>query len=439
MTAFRPTLLLKLLAPLAAFAGVFAVLVAFGGSDKIGLPDRAAGVDIEIPPNATTDQRISILQRAVRDGIGGAEGYASLGYAYLQKARENGDPSFYSRADRSFDAAVRRDARSFDAVLGAGTLAGLRHAFREQLRLGLEAHRLMPGLVAAYPVIADAQIELGRYAAAERTLQRLIDLKPNLTSYSRVSYYRELRGDLDGAVDLMRLAVSAGAGVGENVAYVQTLLGDLELQRGRPAAARAAYRTALAGLPRYAPAQAGLARAEIAAGDLDAAANRLRSVAQRLPLTSNLILLAETDQARGDKRAAQVDLAVVRTQQRLLRAAGARPDAELVLFEADHGDSQTAVELGRRLWADAPSVRSADALGRALTRAGRPAEGLTWARRALRIGSRDPLFHLHAGIAAKVAGQPGVAARELRTALAGRAALSPLKVREARAALRAVR
>jgi tetratricopeptide (TPR) repeat protein len=438
MTAIRPTLL-KLLAPVAAFACALAVLVAFGGADEIELPGRAAGLNIVIPPDASTDRRIAVLQRAVRDGIGGAEGYATLGDAYLQKVRENGDPSFYSRAEGSFDAALRRDARNFDAVLGAGTLAGLRHDFREQLRLGLEAHRLMPELVAPYPVIADAQIELGRYGAAERTLQRLLDLKPNLTSYSRVSYYRELNGDLDGAVEAMRLAVSAGAGIAENVAYVQTLLGDLELQRGRPAAARSAYRTALARRPRYAPAEAGLARVEIAAGDLDGAASRLRSVARRLPVTSNLILLAETDMARGDKRAAEIDLAVVRTQQRLLEAAGARPDAELVLFEANHGDPRAAVRLGRRLWADAPSVRSADALGLALTRAGRSAEGLTLARRALRLGSRDPLFRLHAGLAAKGAGQPGVAARELRAALAGRAALSPLRAREARAELEGLR
>jgi tetratricopeptide (TPR) repeat protein len=437
MTANRPTLLLKLLAPLAAFACTLAVLLALGGGDEIGLPERAAGVNIVIPPDASTDKRIAILQRAARNG-GGADAYASLGNAYVQKARENGDPTYYSRAERSFDAALRRDARSFDAVLGAGALAGLRHDFRDQLRLGLEARRLMPELIAPYPVIADAQIELGRYDAAERTLQRLIDLKPNLTSYSRVSYYRELHGDLDGAVQLMRSAVSAGAGVGENVAYVQTLLGDLELQRGRPAAARSAYRGALARLPRYAPAEAGLARVAITAGDLDAAARRLRGVAQRLPLTSYLILLAETDRARGDEGAAKVDLDVVRTQQRLLRAAGTQPDAELVLFEANHGDAAAAVKLGRRLWAEAPSVRSADALGWALTRAGRPAEGLTWARRALRLGSRDPLFHLHAGLAAKAAGRREAAVRSLRTALAGRGVLSPLQVRDARAALEAL-
>ena len=434
-----PQNFLKLLAPLAAFGAVFAVLVAFAPSSDIGLPQQGAGVEADIPPGASTDQRIAITQRAVREGVAGSEAYASLGDAYLQKARETGDPSYYTRAGRSFDAALRRDSRNVDAVLGAGTLAGLRHDFREQLRLGLEARALVPSLTSPYPVMADAQIELGRYGAAERTLQRMLDLKPNLTSYSRVSYYRELRGDLEGAVQSMRLAVSAGAAVSENVAYIQTLLGDLELQRGRPAAARDAYRAALARLPRYAPAEVGLARVKNAAGDLDAAARRLRSVAGRLPLTSHLILLTDTDLARGAEAAAARDLDVVRAQQQLLRAAGARPDAELILFEANHGDPAAAVRLGRRLWAEAPSVRSADALGWALTRAGRPAEGLAWAQRALRLGSRDPLFHYHAGLAAKRAGRPGLAARELGTALGAGAALSPLQAREARTALEILR
>ena len=237
----------------------------------------------------------------------------------------------------------------------------------------------------------------------------------------------------------MRLAVSAGAAVPENVAYLQTLTGDLELQRGRPGDARMAYRAALARLPGYAPAEVGLARVQNAAGDLDAGARRLRDVSARLPLTSHLILLAETDLARGDRAGAARDLDVVRAQQQLLEAAGARPDAELVLFEATHGDPDAAVRVGRQLWADAPSVRSADALGWALTRSGRPDEGLDWARRALRLGSRDPLFHFHAGLAAKAAGRAGLAERELSVALAGGTALSPLQAEQARTALEVLR
>jgi tetratricopeptide (TPR) repeat protein len=422
MTATRPNLL-KLLAPLVAFACGLALFFALNHPRDAGPTGAAAGAAVEVPPGASTDQRIATLQRAARDGVALAEDYAALGDAYLQKAREIGDPGYYTRAERGFDAALQRDARNVTAVLGEGTLAGLRHEFGEELRLGLEASRLEPG-IASLPVIADAQIELGRYGAAAQTIQRMLDRKPNLTSYSRLSYYRELSGDVDGAVEAMSRAASAG-GAPENTAYVQVLLGDLELQRGRNAAARGAYTAAMRSMPGYAAGMVGLARVDAAGGELGRAAARLRSASDRLPLTATLTLLAEVEAKRGRAAAAQTALATARAEQQLYRAARTRPDAEAVLFEANHGSPRTAVALGRRVWTTAPSLRSADALGWALTRAGRPAAGYEWARRALRLGSRDALFRLHAGVAAERAGLARDSARHLAIARSARAALSP--------------
>lgn len=387
----------KLIAPLAVFACLLAVL----------LVANRSGDSVERASAATPN-------------------FARLGDDLLGRWRETGDPSLFARASRAYDAALRRDAGDVGALIGAGTLANLRHDFRGGLRLGLAARRAAPDLARPYTLLADSRLELGRYAGAERSIQRLIDLKPTLASYSRVSYYRELTGDLAGAVEAMRLAVSAGGGAGESTAYVQTLLGDLELQRGRPAAAVAAYRGALASSESYPQAQAGLARVDAARGDLRAAIRRLRVVAERLPLTSHLTLLAESELAAGATEQGRRDLGVVRAQQRLLRSGGAAPDAELVLFEANHGSPRAAVRLGRRVWREAPSVRSADALGWALTRAGRPGAGLAWATRALRTGSRDPGFRLHAGIAARRAGRADIAERDLAAARDGAAALSPL-------------
>jgi tetratricopeptide (TPR) repeat protein len=227
----------------------------------------------------------------------------------------------------------------------------------------------------------------------------------------------------------MRLAVSAGGGAPENVAYVQVLLGDLELQRGRTGAARLAYISALRSLPGYPAAVVGLARADAAGGALGRAAARLRRAADRLPLTATLTMLAEVERLLGHRAEARAALAAARAQQDLYRAAGTAPDAEAVVFEADHGSPARAVPLGRRVWDAAPSVRSADALGWALTRAGRPREGYKLAQRALRLGSRDALFRLHAGVAASRAGLDRAAARHLAMAASGGAALSPAALR----------
>jgi tetratricopeptide (TPR) repeat protein len=390
----------KVVAPLAVFGAVLVAMVALN-SGATSPPARSA----ERGPD-----------------------YAALGSTYLARARETGDPAFYTRADRAFSAALRRDPASVDALVGAGTLAGTRHDFAGQLRLGDEARRVAPELARPLTVIADAQIELGRYPGAARTIQRLVNLKPSLPAYARVSYYRELHGDTGGAVSAMRFAVSAG-GSPEGTAYVETLLGDLELMRGRIGAAHDAYRSALRDSHDFPQALTGLARIDAASGHLRRAAARLRLSTNRLPLTTALALLAEVEARIGDARAARADLAAARVQHRLLRRSSTLPDAEAVLFEANHGSSARAVALGRRVWRLAPSIRSADALGWALTRAGRPAAGLVWARRALRTGSVDPTFRLHAGIAALRSGRHAEARRYLTAAVRGAAALSPGSMR----------
>ena len=367
--------------------------------------------------------------------------YAALGSTYLERARATGDPAFYSRAERAFRAVLRRDPASVEGLVGAGTLAGLRHDFASQLRLGSAAGRVGPELARPLTVISDAEIELGRYSAARRSIQRLVNLKPSLPAYARVSYFRELHGDPDGAIEAMRFAVSAG-GSDESTAYVETLLGDLELVRGDLGAARAAYRAALRDLQNFPQALTGLAHIHAAGGDLPGAAARLRRSTDRLPLTSSLTLLAEVQAAlardagvrdrraaRRHRRAASANLAAARAQYDLLGASRALPDAEAVLFEANHGSPARAVRLGRRVWRAAPSIRSADALGWALTRDGRPVAGLAWARRALDTGSVDPLFRLHAGVAARRAGRRREAERYLTAAVKGAAALSPASMR----------
>ena len=386
----------RLAAPLAVFGAVLVAMVALNhGATAPPAPASASGPD-----------------------------YAALGNTYLARARETGDPAFYTRADRAFSLALRTDPASIDGLVGAGTLAGTRHDFAEQLRLGTEATRVAPDLARPLTVVADAQVELGRYRDAGRTIQRLVDLKPGLPAYARVSYYRELHGDLAGAVSAMRYAVSAGSSE-EGTAYVETLLGDLELMRGRVAAARAAYRSAVRDLPSYPQALTGLARIDAARGSLRSAAARLRRSTDRLPLTSALTLLAEVEAGLGNRRAAAADLAAARAQHALLRRSRTLPDAEAVLFEANHGSPERAVALGRRVWRLAPSIRSADALGWALTRAGRPRAGLAWARGALRTGSLDPSFRLHAGVSALRSGRRREAGLYLTAAVRGAAALSP--------------
>jgi tetratricopeptide (TPR) repeat protein len=433
---------LKLPNPVGLLGAAAAFLVALGvlmlmnrSSDPVS---RSAAGDVQVA-GGSTDSQIRAFQNAVRARPGDPRGYAGLAAEYLQKVRETGDPTFYTKAGGLLTKARGLAPRNVDVLTGLGTLALARHDFSGGLRLGLAARRSAPDLVKAYPVIVDAQVELGLYGDAARTLQRFVDLKPTLAAYARVSYFRELHGDLRGAVGAMRLAASAGVGARENAAYVQTLLGNLELQLGHTRAARVAYRVALEQFPRYVPAMAGLARADVARGNLPAAIRRYRRVVNRLPLPEYVVGLGDSELAAGRRAAARRDLALVGAEQRLLAANGVNTDVDLALFQADHGNPRRAVTLARRAWSAAPSVRSADALGWALTRAGRPAAGLRWSKRALRLGSVDAAFQYHAGMAARAAGHPALARAHLSRAVARNPRFSPLYGPRAARVLRELR
>ncbi len=374
------------------------------------------------------------VERSVQPHVSEARAYTARGNAYIQRARETGDPggTLIAGAERAFDAALRRSPGDSDALTGKGLVALNGHDFRAGLDLGLRARRAGPDLVRPYAVLVDAQIELGRYEAAGRSLQRMIDLRPNLASYSRASYYRELHGDHAGALRAMALAVSAGGDAPEQVAYVQTLLGDLHLGHGELPAATDAYRLALSRLPGYVDARFGLARTQVQAGALEPARRSLLAVVRDRPDADHLVLLGEVELALGRAGDGRRHIAAARAKEAALLRGGANPDAGLVNIEATHGDPAQAVRLGRKVWSAAPSVTSADALGWALTRSGRPELGLAFARKAMRIGSRYAGFEYHAGVAALATGRKALAREHLARALRINPAFSPLQAPRAR-------
>ena len=354
----------------------------------------------------------------------------------LQRVRATEDPSSYTAAERELAAARRLEPRNAAVALGYGELAMSKHNFREGLTWGLRARRLAPDTVRPLGLIADAQIELGRYRSAERTLQTLVDLKPGISAYTRISYFRELHGDLDGAVEAMRLAVSAAGTKPDDAADVRTLLGHLELARGATAEGERIFRQVLATQPAHAKALDGLADVEMAKGRVRGALARWRKLSAAVPSPHYATDVVELTAAFGLEAESQRAIERVRVLDRRLEAAGANIDGESAVFEADYGSPAKALAMARRAHAEAPAIQRADALGWALTRAGRPAEAIPYARAAMRLGTGEPMFLYHGAIAAREAGQRSLARRWLRRLLSENAGFSPLHEPRAKRALR---
>ena len=360
-----------------------------------------------------------------------------LGVAYVARARETADPTFYAKASGVLARATRLAPRDPDTMVARGLLDLGRHDLGSALAWGTRAARANPDLPDALGIIFDAQVELGRYQAAVVTAQAMVDRKPAQGSLARVSYARELLGDPAGAVAAMVQAAAASGGSASDQAYVQTLIGNLHLGAGRLAPAEAAYRRALDGLPSYGLAEVGMARVAAARGDLAGAARLLEPAAARLPLPATVALLGDVRAAQGDRAAAATQYRLVRVIERLNQANGVAVDLELARFEADHArdpgaDRRRVVAMARRALADRPTIYAQDTLGWALRQAGTPGEALSHARAAVRLGTRDALLWYHLAATEADLGMTAAARRHLAEAFA----ISPyLTVRDQPAAL----
>jgi tetratricopeptide (TPR) repeat protein len=350
-----------------------------------------------------------------------AGGYAQLGGLYLQKARETGDPSFYTLADGVLQRSLALDADNVPALSGWGSLQLARHDFAGAQETGQKGLRLAPGSWTMYGIVGDAYTELGQYDPAVEAFQEMIDLRPDLASYSRVSYARELHGDLPGAIEAMRMAVDAGAPLSEGTSWARVQLGNLYFTAGDLDAAEQQYRLTLRALPDYVHGLGGLARVAAARGQYPEAIDLYTRALRVAPFPDYAIALGDVYRATGDTAAAAREDDLVRVIARLQRGNGLDVDMEMALFEADHAQDQAgldeALQEARATYERRPSVHAANALAWTLYRAGHPDEALPYAREAVRLPSRDPLLLFHAGAVAAAAGEPAAARGYLETAL----------------------
>jgi tetratricopeptide (TPR) repeat protein len=348
---------------------------------------------------------VQTLEAAVTASPRDLESLTSLGLAYQLRWRETGDAGYLPRSAAALQKALDAHPKDPTATLGLGNLALIQHDFRTALSLGRTAVRLAPSSARPYGVVGDAEIELGRYSEAFRTFERMVSLKPNLASYARISYARELAGNPAGAISAMALALDAAGGQPEPTAWTHVELGKLEFGLGRVDRAARHYRAALAISPGYVYAFEQLARVEAARGNLARAVTYARGASQAIPLPQFVALLASLLDRQGRTALAARERSTVGAIDSLLAANGIRVDLESAVFRADHRirPVETAV-LARKARADRPSIYGDDALGWALARSGRCDEAVRWSTRALRLGTKDALLYFHRGYAAGCAG-----------------------------------
>ena len=289
------------------------VVAGIGGTRGLGLgqaSNQVAATTVDdgklLAPTAGAggglDATIQALQQRLARVPEDWRSFATLGLAYVQQARITSDPSFYPKAEGVLQASLALSPEdNAGALVGMAALAAARHDFSAALRYGRQARQVDPHDGNVYGVIGDALLELGRYDDAFATFQTMVDTLPSLSSYARVSYSRELLGDVDGAIASMEAARDV-AGSPADLAWASHQLGELYFNSGRVERAAREYGRGLSADPSFVPNLAGMAQVSWARGATDLAIERYEEVVRRLPTPAYVTTLGDLYATVGRRR-----------------------------------------------------------------------------------------------------------------------------------------
>lgn len=270
--------------------------------------------------------------RALKEDIHNTKAFLNLATTFVVEGRITGNGSYYSNAavkmlDRVLDEEdVSQDDR-FEALSLKSTVLLNMHQFREALDVAGQGLAINPFNAGIYGALVDANVELGHYDEAVKYCDKMLSIRPDLRSYSRASYLRQIYGDNQGAIAAMKMAVDAGVPGAEQTEWARVNLGDLYLNIGQADSASLTYRTALVYRPEYPYAQMGMAKVYRAQQHYDTAISYAKAAIKNLGESSFVSFLADLYELKGDAAKAQqvrkdvIDLLVAAEQKQMKDAA----------------------------------------------------------------------------------------------------------------------
>lgn len=381
----------------------------------------SAWAQAALPQATPAESRIAAARSRIEADPKRADAHAALAMALARRARETADPAFYEQAAAAAECARALEPDNREAERARIWIELGRHEFAHALDLATAYSAKAPDDLYGQGFLVDANVELGNYEAAERAAQWMFDLRPgNIPGLTRAADLRELFGDTEGALELMRMALQrTPPAETEDLAWTLTQIGHLHLSRGETGSANEALARALALFPDYHYALGALAQVRAAQGR-HAEAVELQARRYRIaPHPENLFQLAKAQARAGRKEVARA--AFREFEQAALAESGKADNSnrELVFYYADHArDAARALAISQAELARRQDVFTLDAHAWAQHRAGRHAQAKQTMQRALDVGIRDAAMRYRAGVIAARSGDRVAALARLHESLA---------------------
>jgi tetratricopeptide (TPR) repeat protein len=340
------------------------------------------------------NQRAAILRTSLNEHPGDVGQAIMLADVLLRQARTTGNAGLAIEAERALKRALDGDVANYDANRLLAEVYLSQHRFRDAIIVAERNRNARPSDPINHGVIGDGHLELGEYQEAFDAFDRMVTMRPGAAAYARVSYARELQGNLRGAIEAMKMAAEATAADDpESLAWHRSQVGDLYLRLGSIREAEAAYMAASRAVPGHPFAVTGYAKVRAAKGDRAGALTLLEDLQRTAPTPDLAARIGDLYRQQG--RIAEAE------RQYALAEAGWRVDApeprNLARFLADHDRRlDEAVAIAEKAAVERHDIFTDDALAWAYYKAGRADAARRAIARALRTGTKDADILAHA-------------------------------------------
>ena len=339
------------------------------------------------------DELIVKLQESARHNPQKVETWVELGNAWVRKARDTTTPQLYLNADASTQVAlsIAPDNR---LAMNLHALSLMNDHRFEEARALAQAIVLREPDAQAYGTLSDALLELGRDPESEQAAQQMMDLKPNLPSYSRAAHLLWLRGDDAGAKASVRLAMDSGLDLRdlEPRAWVTVQAAMIFWNEGDTGGADAGFDRALADVPGYPPALVGKGRVALSRRAGKAAVGFLEQAVKQSPLIETLWLLGDARTLAGDAEGAEKSYAQVEQGGPALD-----PRTTSLFLSTKDRNRELALKLAQAELKVRADLYTQDAAAWAFYRAGKLGDARAAIDKARSLGTHDARLIFHDG------------------------------------------
>ena len=400
------------------------------------------GKATQLPEWNNTKNKANDLIRIVRETPEDLKSTLALATLYIQEARVTGNYDYYDAAAMKYiDEALVREPQNFEALVLKALLQLSQHHFSEALATAQKAKTLNPYNAFIYGLMVDGSVEMGDYKGAVAYADKMISIRPDLRSYSRVSYLREIHGDDAGAIEAMKMAVDAGSYGDEPTAWARTQLARLYENTGDLKSAEMHYIIASEHRPGYGYALAGLGHIAMGNKDYVKAINLYKQADSSLNDYALKEQLAELYLLTGqkDKASATINTIIKSLNEAAEEGEGSinhHADKELAYVyllnnKFDKALQHALAEYNRR----PDNIEVNEAVAWAYLKKGDHKQAASFIQTALNTGSKNPTLLCRAGLIYLNAGETQKSKLLLMEALKNNPNIDPVLKTESALAL----